>query len=198
MKQESRCAHFISEGKHCRLFLLLLSFYLSFCCGYTVIILTMPMQSYVHNPQLFRRHFSGKSLEAFNGKRIQRGRGVAFSFLKRIAVPLLNSAAPHIVGAASSLARRLTAKAFPKHKRMQRIVGDVVRTGTGAAVTHVQKRATVKRGTKAGSASPRKKPKQNASRTSIKTARRTVAVAKPSKRGAIIGKKRNKRNIFNE
>ena len=161
----------------------------------------MPMESYVHNPQLFRRHFAGKSLEAFRGKRTQRGRGIAFSFLKRIAVPLLSAAAPHIVGAASSLARRLTAKAFPKHKRMQRIVGDVVRTGAGAAVAQVQKRTAVKRGTKAGSTQQQKKrgkQKATTKTTSTKTTRRTVAVAKRSNRGINIGKQRTKRNIFNE
>ena len=157
----------------------------------------MPMESYVHNPQLFRRHFAGKSLEAFRGKRTQRGRGIAFSFLKRIAVPLLSAAAPHIVGAASSLARRLTAKAFPKHKRMQRIVGDVVRTGAGAAVAQVQKRTAVKRGTKAGSTQQQKK--RGKQKATTKTTRRTVAVAKRNNRGGInIGKQRTKRNIFNE
>ena len=173
----------------------------------------MPMESYVHNPQIFRRHFSGKSLEAFRGKRTQRGRGIAFSFLKRIAVPLLSAAAPHIVGAASSLARRLTAKAFPKHKRMERIVGDVVRTGAGAAVAQVQKRtAAVKRGstTKARSGAaaavqPQKKQKRKHSATTTTTStkttrgRRTVAaVAKRNSRGSLIGKQRIKRNIFNE
>ena len=135
----------------------------------------MPMESYVHNPQLFRRHFAGKSLEAFRGKRTQRGRGIAFSFLKRIAVPLLSAAAPHIVGAASSLARRLTAKAFPKHKRMQRIVGDVVRTGAGAAVAQVQKRGTTTKARSGAAAlQPQTKQKRKQSATTTSTSRKTT------------------------
>ena len=158
------------------------------------------MNSYVHNPQLFRRHFAGKSLEAFRGKRVQRGRGLAYSFLKRVAVPLLSAAAPHIVGAASSLARRLTAKAFPKHKRMQRIVGDVVRSGAGAAVAHVQKRATRKRSANSSSAaavSPSKKKRKKTTTTTTTTAKRTRGKLGSVKRKSG-NSARKRRNIFND
>ena len=97
------------------------------------------MKSYVHDPSLFQRHFAGKALPAFKGKQIQRGRGAAFSFIKRLAIPLLQAVAPHIAGAASSLARKAVTKVFPKHKKMQKVVGDVVRVGAGAAVNQVQK-----------------------------------------------------------
>ena len=164
----------------------------------------MQMNSYVHNPQLFRRHFAGKSLEAFRGKRVQRGRGLAYSFLKRVAVPLLSAAAPHIVGAASSLARRLTAKAFPKHKRMQRIVGDVVRSGAGAAVAHVQKRATRKRSANLSSAaaSPSTKKKRRKTTTTTTAARTRGKLGGSVKRksgySAQQKKQRKRRNIFND
>lgn len=102
------------------------------------------MKNYTHDPHLYRRHFAGSALSllsssspSFKGKRIQRGRGVggaAFSFLRRLAVPLLQAAAPHIAGAASSLARKAVRKVFPKHKKMQRIVGKAVRVGAGAAM----------------------------------------------------------------
>ena len=105
------------------------------------------MKSYVHDPQLFRRHFSGKALPAFQGKRIQRGNGLMFSFAKRLAVPLLQAVAPHVAGAASSLAKKAVSKVFPKHKKMQRIVGDVVRVGAGAAVNQVQKRKRTRKDT---------------------------------------------------
>ena len=162
----------------------------------------MQMNSYVHNPQLFRRHFAGKSLEAFRGKRVQRGRGLAYSFLKRVAVPLLSAAAPHIVGAASSLARRLTAKAFPKHKRMQRIVGDVVRSGAGAAVAHVQKRATRKRSANLSSAAASPPTKKKRRKTTTTTARTRGNLGGSMKRksgnSAQQKKQRKQRNIFND
>ena len=163
----------------------------------------MQMNSYVHNPQLFRRHFAGKSLEAFRGKRVQRGRGLAYSFLKRVAVPLLSAAAPHIVGAASSLARRLTAKAFPKHKRMQRIVGDVVRSGAGAAVAHVQKRATRKRSANLSSAAASPPTKKKRRKTTTTTTARTRgnlggSMKRKSGNSAQQKKQRKQRNIFND
>ena len=85
---------------------------------------------YVHNPDIFKRHFIGKAMPYFKGQRIQRGNSALFSIIKRLAVPSLSAAAPHIAGAASSLAR----KVFPKHKKMQRAVGDVVRAGASTAV----------------------------------------------------------------
>jgi hypothetical protein len=134
-------------------------------------------------------------MTAFRGKRVQRGRGVAFSFLKRIAVPLLTAAAPHIVGAASSLARRLTAKAFPKQKGMQRIVGNVVRAGAGAAVASAQKRA----------AKRKLQTPKSGSTTTTTTKKRKSAVNEASRKrkigiGVITSKgtRRRRRNIFDE
>ena len=138
------------------------------------------MKSYVHDPQLFRRHFAGKALPAFQGKRIQRGNGLMFSFAKRLAVPLLQAVAPHIAKTASALATRAVSKVFPRHKRMQRIVGDVVRVGANAAVSQVQKQ----------------KRKANASSVGKKSARATTTAAKRAKRrGRRIT---TKRNIFAE
>jgi hypothetical protein len=135
-------------------------------------------------------------MTAFRGKRVQRGRGVAFSFLKRIAVPLLTAAAPHIVGAASSLARRLTAKAFPKQKGMQRIVGNVVRAGAGAAVASAQKRAAKRK---------LQTPKSGSTTTTTTTKKRKSAVNEASRKrkigiGVITSKgtRRRRRNIFDE
>ena len=98
------------------------------------------MKSYVHNPEIFRRHFKGKALPAFKGQRIQRGRGVGFTYLKRLAAPLLGAIAPHIAGTASKLASKAVKKAFPNHPMMQTVVGSVVKAGTNAAVRSVQKK----------------------------------------------------------
>ena len=131
------------------------------------------MKSYVHDPELFRRHFSGKALTAFQGKRIQRGNGLVFSFAKRLAVPLLQAVAPHIAGAASTLAKKAVSKVFPKHKKMQQVVGDVVRMGAGAAVNEVQKRKRKRKRTSV----------DKTTTTAVKRAKRRIAT---------------KRNIFAE
>ena len=95
---------------------------------------------YVHNPDIFKRHFIGKAMPYFKGHCIQRGNSEMFSIIKRLAVPLLSAAAPHIAGAASSLARKAVKKVFPKHKKLQQVVGDVVRAGASTAVGELQKR----------------------------------------------------------
>lgn len=98
------------------------------------------MRAYVHNPEIFKRHFKGKALPAFKGQRIQRGNGAKFSFLKRLASPLLGALAPHVAGAASKLATAAVKKAFPNQPQMQRVVGNVVRHGADIAVKRLQKK----------------------------------------------------------
>ena len=66
----------------------------------------------MHNPDIFKRHFVGKAMPYFKRQRIQRGNSALFSMIKRLAVPLLSAAAPHIAGAASSLARKVVKKCF--------------------------------------------------------------------------------------
>ena len=67
---------------------------------------------YVQNPDIFKRHFIGKAMPYFKGQRIQRDNSALFSMIKRLAVPLLSAAAPHIAGAASSLARKVVKKCY--------------------------------------------------------------------------------------
>lgn len=97
------------------------------------------MRPYVHNPDIYRRHFKGKALPAFKGQRIQRGHGM-FSLFRRFASPLLGAVAPHVAGAASKIARNAVKAAFPNQPLMQKVVGNVVQAGTRAAVRSVQKK----------------------------------------------------------
>ena len=113
----------------------------------------MTFKPYVHNADIYKRHFVGKAMPVFRGQRIQRGGG--FTFLRRLAVPLLQMVGPHIATAASSLAQKAMKKIFPKHPKMQRMVGDVVRAGANSAVRSVQKRKV-----RAGSASVKKQKRR--------------------------------------
>lgn len=96
------------------------------------------MKPYLHDPEIYRRHFTGKALPHFKGQRIQHGHGL-LSFVRRVASPLIGAVAPHLAGAASKFARKAVKAAFPNHPLMQRVVGNVVKAGTRAVVKTVQK-----------------------------------------------------------
>lgn len=98
---------------------------------------------YVHDPEVYRRHFKGKALPAFQGQRMQHGNG--FGFIRKIASPLIGAVAPHLAGAASKLARKAIKTAFPNSPMMQKVVGSVVKAGTQAAVRSVQKKPKQKK-----------------------------------------------------
>ena len=98
------------------------------------------MRPYVHNPELYKRHFKGKALPSFKGQRVQRGQGAQFDFIKRLATPLIGALAPHVAGAASKLAKTAVKTVFPNHPKMQRVVGNVVQAGANAAVKTLQKK----------------------------------------------------------
>ena len=87
------------------------------------------MKRYVHNPELFRHHFTGQGLPAFKGKRLQRGRGALSKKLKRYAVPILSAgikaAAPHVSKTAKQLAAQAARQAFGNNPAMQNIASNV-------------------------------------------------------------------------
>lgn len=87
------------------------------------------MKRYVHNPALFRAHFSGQGLPAFKGTRIQRGHGSWVSKLKRYAVPLLaagvQAAAPHVSKLARNVVTHAAQRMFGNNPAMQQVVGHV-------------------------------------------------------------------------
>ena len=103
------------------------------------------MHQYVHNPDIYRRHFQGKALPAFQGQRMQHGHGFPMKFMRRLASPLLSSMAPHVAGVASKLAKQAAKAMFPNSPLMYRVVGNVVRAGTKAAVRSVQKKPSRKK-----------------------------------------------------
>ncbi len=87
------------------------------------------MRPYIHNPAVFRAHFTGQGLPAFKGKRLQRGNGSWITKLKRVAVPLLmagaSAVAPHLKEAAQRAVTSATQRIFPNNPAMQRVVGKV-------------------------------------------------------------------------
>lgn len=117
------------------------------------------MKPYVHNPEIFRRHFKGKALPSFKGQRIQRGNGPLFNTLKRVMMPLVSAAAPHLAGAASKLATKAVKSAFPNHPMMHRVVGNVVKSGTNAAVKSLHKKRKSKKSSIVASKRRRKQTK---------------------------------------
>ena len=98
------------------------------------------MRPYVHNPDIFRKHYIGRALPAFQGQRMQYGAS-PFNLIKRIAAPLIYQgikfAAPHLAGSAGKLAQMAMKKVFPKQHGMQKVVGSVVEAGTQAAVDKI-------------------------------------------------------------
>ena len=90
------------------------------------------MKRYKHNPELYRDHFMGRGLPAFQGRRTHRGRGRGrrlLKKLKRAAVPLLQAgakaAAPHISGITRTVATRAAKAAFGTNPAMQQVIGQV-------------------------------------------------------------------------
>lgn len=118
------------------------------------------MKPYIHNPALFRAHFSGQGLPAFKGTRVHRGRGWV-SKLKRYAVPLLaagvQAAAPHVSKAARNVASHVARSAFSNNPAMQQIVGHVAGQVADAAMGKVTKVALKKSRKRVGSSRARGK-----------------------------------------
>ena len=90
------------------------------------------MKRYKHNPELYRDHFMGRGLPAFQGRRTHRGRGRGrrlLKKLKRAAVPLLKAgakaAAPHISGITRTVATTAAKAAFGNNPAMQQVIGQV-------------------------------------------------------------------------
>lgn len=90
------------------------------------------MKRYSHNPELYRNHFTGRGLPAFQGRRMHRGRGRGkklFKKLKRVAVPLLRAGAtaagPHVSRITRTVATRAAKAAFGDNPAMQQVIGQV-------------------------------------------------------------------------
>ena len=114
------------------------------------------IKPYVHDPDIYIRHFRGKALPHFKGQRIQHGHGM-LSFVRRVASPLLGAVAPHLAGAASKLARKAVKAAFPNHPLMERVVGNVVKAGTRAVVKTVHKGSPPAKKRRVAKKQPRKR-----------------------------------------
>lgn len=103
------------------------------------------MKPYIHNPAVFRAHFSGQGLPAFKGARMQRGRGWV-SKLKRYAVPLLiagaQAAAPHVSKAVSKVATSAAGQMFPNNPMMQQLAGNIAGQLTNRVIGKAAGRAT--------------------------------------------------------
>ena len=103
------------------------------------------MKRYRHNLELYRDHFTGRGLPAFQGRRTQRGRGrKLFKKLKRVAIPLLKAgarvAAPHVSGITRTVATRAAKAAFGNNPAMQQVIGQVAgRVAEGVMDRAVQK-----------------------------------------------------------
>lgn len=114
----------------------------------------------MHNPAVFRAHFSGQGLPGFKGTRIQRGgsisgiAGMAANALSRYAVPLLmagaTAAAPHIGKAVGNLAQGAAKRIFPNDKAMQQVVGSVANRAASTATGAVANRVLQKKRKRAG------------------------------------------------
>ena len=90
------------------------------------------MKRYRHNPELYRDHFVGRGLPAFQGRRTHRGRGRGRKLLKKLkraAIPLLSAgvraAAPHVSGLTRTVATRAAKAAFGDNPAMQQVIGQV-------------------------------------------------------------------------
>lgn len=107
------------------------------------------MKTYVHNPEIYRRHFVGKALPHFQGQQIQRGYNPLFSLVKRVGAPLLKQGlkalAPEAAKIAKSLAGKAAKRAFPKSPMMQKVVNGVVTASADAAVRTALGRVQKKR-----------------------------------------------------
>jgi len=75
------------------------------------------MKAYVHNPEIFRRHFKqqvGSAIPGFRGMRMQRGHGLGLLLgkLARSAIPLIKAgvkaAAPHAKKVAKEALKEVT------------------------------------------------------------------------------------------
>lgn len=124
------------------------------------------MKPYVHDPALFRRHFSGQGLPGFKGKRLQRGGslgGLAATALTRYAVPLLmagaTAAAPQIGKAVGHLAQSAARRILPNNKAMQQVAAKAATRAANHATTKALGAAR-KQATKT-----KKKHKTNSKRT---------------------------------
>ena len=93
------------------------------------------MKKYRHNPDIFRSHFAGQGLPAFQGQKVQYGYSIG-SILKRVAVPLLSSVtdlvAPMLIRGSQKVAGRAMKKVAPRNKQLQQFVSDGV--GKAAAL----------------------------------------------------------------
>ena len=93
------------------------------------------MKKYRHNPDIFRSHFSGQGLPAFQGQKVQYGYSIG-SILKRVAVPLLSSVtdlvAPMLIRGSQKVTERAMKKVAPRNKQLQQFVSDGV--GKAAAL----------------------------------------------------------------
>lgn len=91
------------------------------------------MRPYVHNPAVFRAHFAGRGLPAFQGARYQRGHGRIGKIVKKVGravIPLfkagVGAVAPHVKGAVKTVATGAMQHAFPHSPAMQNWVGNTV------------------------------------------------------------------------
>ena len=106
------------------------------------------MKRYKHNPELYRDHFMGRGLPAFQGRRTHRGRGRGrrlLKKLKRAAVPLLKAgvkaAAPQVSGITRTVATRAAKAAFGNNPAMQQVIGQVAgRVAEGVMARTLQKK----------------------------------------------------------
>lgn len=107
------------------------------------------MKPYIHNPAVFHKHFVGQGLPAFRGARVQRGRGILTSKLKRFAVPLLqagaSTAAPYISKAAGKIATHAARQFFPGNYGAQKMAGKVASKVTGSVINSLTGRVQKKR-----------------------------------------------------
>ena len=78
------------------------------------------MRTYIHNPDIYRRHYKaqiGRALPGFSGSRMQHGEGIGafLGSMARKALPLISSglkmAKPHLTRAAKGVAKDLTHQA---------------------------------------------------------------------------------------
>ena len=90
------------------------------------------MEPYVHDADLYRKHFVGYGLDGFSGVRIQqRGRGAGrwWRKAKRYAVPLLKAGArmalPHVSRALKHVASASAAHLFPGNPVIQSAIGQM-------------------------------------------------------------------------
>ena len=99
------------------------------------------MRPYVHNPDIFRKHYIGRALPAFQGQRMQYGAS-PFNLIKRIAASFIYQgikfAAPHLAGSAGKLAQMAIKKVFPKQPQVIRRYLELGLDGTGGVLSRVR------------------------------------------------------------